>query len=484
MNWDKIIKELPLGEPKNLVYRDYKSFANKLSDEIGADVCAFLNSGGGFILFGIDRKGEKKGIIISPEQTTIFLNSIYLNISPRALFSIEIKYIQDNEIFIIEVPAGKDVPYAYRNTIYIREEEKTGRANIDTVRDMVFRRQLEPERWERRFSNADTQSDLSDSEIRITVSQIKNSSFLKLRDEKNITMVLEDISVLKYGRLTNAGDVMFGTNPALRYPQIRSKAVCYISEKTDNSYLDMKSFEGPLVVMLDELLKFILRNISRESVFSTNNIQRIDEYIYPIAAIREGLVNAFAHRDYSYYTGGVSVSIYPQRLEIWNSGSLPDGVTIDEIGIKQISVLRNPDIAHVLYLRGFMEKLGRGSEMIRKSCLDKGLPAPKWISDKNGVKLTFYATKVTTEVATEVTTEVATEVTTEVKRVINVISGEMSRRDLQGLLDLTSDEHFRKAYIEPSLAAGVIERTIPEKPKSSIQKYRITTLGKKMKKTL
>ncbi|MDW7659405.1 MAG: ATP-binding protein, partial [Bacillota bacterium] len=291
---------------------------------------------------------------------------------------------------------------------------------------------------------------------------------------------LEDLSVARYGRLTNAGDVLFAENPASRYPQIRTKAVCFVSDKTDSAFSDMKSYEGPLVTVLEDVFRFIMRNIPVQAKFSDYSLERSDEPLYPPAAIREGLVNAFVHRDYSDFSGGISVLIYPNRLEICNSGSLPNGITPETLGTGQISILRNPDIAHVLYLRGFMEKIGRGSVMIRKACQDRNLPGPKWYSDLSGVTLTFYAPEVTPEVTLEVTPEVAPEV----ERLIKIVSGDMSRQELQDKLDLKDAEHFRKSYIKPALSSVLIEMTIPDKPNSSKQKYRLTDLGKKVQKNL
>jgi len=148
-------------------------------------------------------------------------------------------------------------------------------------------------------------------------------------------------------------------------------------------------------------------------------------------------------------------------IVIWNSGRFPKGISSASLGHGQISVLRNPDIAHLLFLNGYMEMLGRGSVTIRSSCEAFGLPTPIWKDDENGVTLTLFAP----------------EVTTEVKRVLDSINGEMTRKNLQDLLGLRNNEHFRKVYLQPALEAKIIELTIPEKPTSSKQKYRITKLG-------
>ena len=118
----------------------------------------------------------------------------------------------------------------------------------------------------------------------------------------------------------------------------------------------------------------------------------MDTPCFPESAVREALMNALVHRDYTSPAGGVAIHIYPNRLEIWNSGALPEGVTDESLRQGQISVLRNPDIAHVLYLRGYMEKAGRGSVLILQECERCGLPEPQWESDPNvGVTLTLFS---------------------------------------------------------------------------------------------
>lgn len=125
-----------------------------------------------------------------------------------------------------------------------------------------------------------------------------------------------------------------------------------------------------------------------------------------------------------------------------------------------LEYLRNPDIAHVLYLQGMMEKLGRGGMLISRAFAEQGLPPPEWQSDAHGVTLTLR--------------------TPEVLRLIHVLQDDSSRKELQQALTLKDDEHFRKRYLRPALAAGVVEMTLPTKPTSSKQRYRLTPLGRNL----
>ena len=358
--------------------------------------------------------------------------------------------------------AGRDIPYSFRNEIFVREGERTGKADVETIRDMVMRRQVEPERWERRFSEADPERDLDREEITVTARQSAAAQRGGLLSAGPANL-LERLGLLKYGRLTNGGDVLFAVNPAVRHPQVRVRAACYPSAKSDETYRDHKNFEGPLAQVLEQTFAFIQRNTPTRSRFRPAQLVREEQSAYPPEAIREGLVNAFAHRDYADFRGGIAVHIYPDRLEIWNSGSLPEGLSPDDLVKGNLSVLRNPDIAHVLYLRGMMEKLGRGCVMIRKACENHGLRPPEWRSDAIGVTLTF----------------VTPEVTPEVRIVLKVLTGTMSRRELQEKLGLKDTEHFRTHYLIPTLTGGFVAMTIPDKPRSRMQRYQMTEPGRR-----
>jgi predicted HTH transcriptional regulator/tetratricopeptide (TPR) repeat protein len=392
----KILKEaLLLPENQNC------EFESQCKEHIiGEIVCGFLNTTGGYLVCGVKVVNDEATLLGVDNRDFVAVNSVQQalqeGLSPKTLVSIQDQKIEGKTLLVIKVPAGRDLPYAFRNVIYLREGQSTYRADVGAIREMVLREQVEPERWERRYSSADLELDIDKDEIRKAVKDIQRLRRAEFKDAENPYAILEYLAVAKYGRLTNGGDVLFGMNPAIRSPQIRVRAACFPTDKASSTFQDMKSFEGPLVPILNETRNFIIRNTPTIAIFSKNKLQRRDESIYPPDAIREGLINAFAHRDYADFSGGISVHIYPRRLEIWNSGSLPPGITPELLIKGHKSVLVNPDISHVLYLRGFMEKLGRGSVLIMEGCKKLGLPQPEWTSgEKTGVTLTFFAPEIT-----------------------------------------------------------------------------------------
>ena len=388
MNISEIKKIMDINSTESVIYE--KMFN---SNSIGNDICSLLNSGGGFVVTSITDQDKYKYLSIESELQRLE-RTVVKDIVPKSLFSFELKENGNSTFLVIEVPAGKEIPYSYRNTIFIKKGNQSIKADIDTVKDMIISKQNEPIRWERRFSDADFDIDFDQDHYGSVLGNMTQTNRFIFTEEKNqeIFSYLGDLSVYKYGKLTNAGDVVFCKNPAMRYPQIRAKAVMFLNDRTDNKYHDLKYFEGPLLVIYKELSNFIARNTPTSAYFLENDPRRQNKQLYPERAIREGLINALAHRDYSNFSGSISVSIYPDRLEIWNYGEFPEGVTVRSLDKGNVSVLRNPDIAHILYLQDFMEKLGRGAKFIKKECIDNGLPEPKWNSEKGkGVTLTFFA---------------------------------------------------------------------------------------------
>jgi len=107
-------------------------------------------------------------------------------------------------------------------------------------------------------------------------------------------------------------------------------------------------------------------------------LQRIDTPEYPASAVREALVNAFAHRDYSAGGGAVSVGIYSDRLEIESTGVLPYGLRLEELEMSHQSRPRNPLVAHVFYVRGWIESWGRGMELMAAESQRAGCRTPQF----------------------------------------------------------------------------------------------------------
>ena len=273
--------------------------------------------------------------------------------------------------------------------------------------------------------------------------------------------------------------------------------------------LDRKDFDGGVVADIKDAMRFIKRNT--RTAYRIKGLRRQNIPEYPMEAVRETITNAVMHRDWFFDGANVFVELYADRIEVISPGSLPKGLTLADLGRK--SIRRNPLIADLLHRIDFIEKAGTGIRRIRDGARAQDCPEPEFEADRF-VTVTFrpnpevrevsgegrvspqvtpevtpqvtgeVTPQVTGEVAPEVAGEVAPEVAPEVAgevapevRLLRVLSGEMTRLDIQEALGLKHKDHFRKSYLLPALQAGLIEMTIPDKPRSSKQRYRLTPAG-------
>ena len=130
------------------------------------------------------------------------------------------------------------------------------------------------------------------------------------------------------------------------------------------------------------LTKYIKATISYERIY------RVEEYPFPEPALREALINAVVHKDYS--SGNpIQISVYYDKIMFWNDGQLPETWTVDKLKQKHSSIPYNPDIASTFFRAGMIEAWGRGTIKILEECKDKGLPEPIFEYEQPGFWIIF-----------------------------------------------------------------------------------------------
>ena len=158
-------------------------------------------------------------------------------------------------------------------------------------------------------------------------------------------------------------------------------------------------------------------------------------------------MNALVHRDYAAYSGGLSVALYPNRLEVWNSGALPEGMSPADLKTARVSRPHNPDIAHVFFLRGLVERWGIGTRRIVEECRAAGLPDPRWEEVGGGVRLSLFLRHAESAVLDEINPRMAALLETSspgehftsadyAKRFARDVTDRSARADLNRLVEL------------------------------------------------
>jgi ATP-dependent DNA helicase RecG len=397
-----IMSMISAGESKRL---EFKTRHVQL-ESLGATICAFLNSGGGQILIGVRDDGTVEGGI-GAKQVEEMLHPLSGGdegvslITPNAIWDVTEEPTDNGPVVMIEVPGGADLPYVFRDSIFIRIGSDTRKATGGQTRELIERRYLQGARWERQPVLEVGLADLDKDEIFETARIAADKRGWRFRDQKDAMMILEDLNLVDHGRFTNAAVVLFAKEAGHIFPQSHVRLTAYRTDKAASEFQEDLVSRGHLFDHLKAYDAFIGRHVAVMSDFTATKAHREDRPQYPYWSLREGFRNALIHRNYESIHGRVSVSVYPSRFEIWSYGNLPPGVSIASLKTGDRSLPVNPDIAQVVFLRGLVELLGRGTRKIFEEFTSQGLPDPDWKKQAGGVCLTLRSRTTPGEVPKE-----------------------------------------------------------------------------------
>ena len=208
----------------------------------------------------------------------------------------------------------------------------------------------------------------------------------------NITDLLEKLRLFEDGNLKRAAIVLFGKDPGKFYPNIAVKIGKFGESDTDLKFHEVK--EGNLIQLKDligEILnaKFLIHPID------FIGMQRVERDEYPIAAIREMILNALVHRN--YMGAPTQIRLYDNNFSVWNDGGLPEGISEEDLRKVHRSKPRNPLIADACFKAGYIDSWGRGTIKIIESCKEAGLPEPLLKEEQGGFLCTIFKDRFTEE---------------------------------------------------------------------------------------
>jgi ATP-dependent DNA helicase RecG len=190
--------------------------------------------------------------------------------------------------------------------------------------------------------------------------------------------VLEKIGLVHDSKPTWAAILLFGKDPQRYLSQATMH--CGFFDTDEISVLDDRMARGTIPEQVNDAMEFIRKNI-RVAFVMTGEPERKQVWDYPVEALREAVVNAICHRDYTI-SSAVEIRILRDSLKVWSPGRLASGITLPELFTSHASVLRNKGIAQVLYDIGWIERWGGGIQKMRTASADAGLPEPVFREDQ------------------------------------------------------------------------------------------------------
>lgn len=353
-------------------------------------LCAFLNNKGGIVLIGVKDSGAIIGQEVSDSTKRDIANELQ-KFEPYP--HINISYIDiEKTKFVIKLTADPEqmaVPYIYDGRAYDRYESSTKIMLQRRYEELLQNKIAKTSPWDKLPARSIDLSALDQHLIfKIWNMGIERGRVAQDIEARSPETILKRLKLFTADNvLTNAAVILFCKDMPAAYLNAEIKLGAFNSITKDN-IIDSKIVNGNLFQLLDEASRFIRRNTAISSYFPFNQFERIDQPAYSFDALREAIINALCHRDYTM-TGSVSVMFYKDRLEVSSCGSLPFGLTVDKLESNEESFPRNELIASVLYFCGEIEKFGRGIQKILALSRAAGMATPSFQEKSHTFKVIF-----------------------------------------------------------------------------------------------
>lgn len=352
--------------------------------EIAQRLCGFANGGGGYLVLGVEDKTLKIVGLRNPGEAadTVLQGSrlckpvIALEGSEPELYN-----IRGKNVLVAKIPANNGPLYQAGGVCWIRRGSHTIPLEVGEIEQHLYSRGITS--WERRIAAGAGMEDLDLNQVRELVENRpeRTRTSRRLDNLEGLLLGLHCAVKMDEGvlRPTNAGILLFGKAPQHFILQSEVTCVLYGENLGSRRYRDRKILGGSIRELIDGAEDFFKRYVAVAA--RMEGFHRIDEPEYLVDVLREAVVNAVVHRDYSLEGESIRIFYYPDRIEIRNPGLLLPGLTIEELRRGQArSKLRNPVLAAVLrdLPGGYMERMGSGVKFMLDEQARRGYPAPQF----------------------------------------------------------------------------------------------------------
>jgi len=230
--------------------------------------------------------------------------------------------------------------------------------------------------------------------------------------------------------------------------------------------------------MVREAIAWLDRTLPLSARFPPGAINREDRLPVPAEALREIVINAVIHRDVSNPSSYVAIAVFDDRIEIHSIGGFPTGIRAELLSQEHRSIPRNPLLAGAFHRTGAIEVWGRGTNRVIEACRAYGIAEPTFTEASGAVTVTFKAEVVANLGRAPFQVGPKSVLSAAQVQVLELADVPRALAELMGPSGRTDRTKFRDQVLRPLLGAGILAMTIPDKPRSSKQQYRITEAGR------
>lgn len=350
-------------------------------------VCGFANAQGGVIFIGKDDNGN----VVNVGDYKKLMDELPNKIKNSMGITAEVNLKEESDKHYIEiVTASYSVPISLRGRYYYRSGSTKQELTGASLNEFLLKKSGKT--WDDVVEPRAGFEDIDERTVATFLKASENAGRLPENAGLTIPELFEKLRLTEKGQLKRAAIVLFGKEPAKFYPNTFVKIGRFGKDDADLKFQETE--EGNLIVLLQSVLaqlnhKFLTRSIEFEGM------HRIEKGEYPIPAIREMLLNALVHRN--YMGASIQLRVYDDKINIWNEGLLPDGLTLEALKFSHSSRPRNPIIADVTFKGGYIDAWGRGTIKILETCKLADLPEPEMKERDGGFIITLFKDNLTEE---------------------------------------------------------------------------------------
>ncbi len=350
-------------------------------------VCGFANAQGGTIYIGKDDDGK----VVGAADYKKLMEDLPNKIRDILGIMVDVNLLEDAGLFYVEIITHPYiVPISLRGRYYYRSGSTKQELTGASLNEFLLKKSGKT--WDDVIEPRATFDDIDEKTVKIFLAASKNTGRLPENDGLDLPELFEKLRLTENGLLKRAAIILFGKDPGKFYPGIYVKIGRFGKDDTDIIFQETE--EGNVIMLLQAVLnqlnhKFLIRSIGFEGM------HRIEKGEYPLAAIREMLLNALVHRN--YMGAPIQIRVYDDKISIWNEGSLPSGLTLAALKRSHSSRPRNPIIADVSFKGGYIDAWGRGTIKILDTCKEAELPEPEMQEQDGGFIITLFKNNLTEE---------------------------------------------------------------------------------------
>ncbi len=367
-----------------LIENHHTEFKKIWKDECLKSICAFANAKGGKLFIGLDNQGDVIGIDNHKKLLDDLPNKIrdILGLFPQ----INHKTKNGKNYIEIVVDSCKN-PVSYHGHFYYRSGSTIQDLSGGALEQFLLAKR--GKKWDGVIAENFSMDDLSENAFTIFRKKAQRSKRIPDEDlNASNKELLEVLNLIEKDQLLRAAVLCFGKNAEKLITGAFVK-IGFFRTHSDLLYQDV--IEGSLIEQVEKTMDLLTTKYMKANI-AYEGITRTETYDYPEKALREAVLNAIIHKDYSSNVP-VQISVYDRWLMIYNSGRLPEGWTLETLKQKHSSVPANPDIARVFFRAGYIENWGRGIKDMLKYCTGAGLPEPFYKEMGTGLALVFEQEK-------------------------------------------------------------------------------------------